>query len=144
MKHWKIRLEATHQQLKKWITRWRPVIDHSMKMFKEMAQKRSMPIWRHYTAGRPAKTKVTRHVNTRKHGLPKRMLNNPLTNIFPRTKTKRSTSKAPPAIQKKTKVNNILTRMFTELGGKRSTSRVQMVLDVLNQSIDGRFGDVPT
>ena len=96
-----IRLEATHQQLKKWMKRWRPVIDHSMKMVKEMAQKRSMPIWRHYTADRPAKTKVTRHVNTRKHGLPKRMFNNPLTDVFSRTKTKRSTSTALPIIQKK-------------------------------------------
>ena len=141
-----IRLEATNQQLKKWITRWRPVIiDHSMKMVKEMAQKRSMLIWRHYTADRPAKTKVTRHVNTRKHGLPKRMFNNPLTNVFSRTNTKWSTSQAPPAIQKKTKVvNNILTRMFTKLGEKRSTNRVQPVLDVLNQSIDARFGAVPT
>jgi hypothetical protein len=26
-----LRLEATNQQLKKWILRWRPVIDHSMK-----------------------------------------------------------------------------------------------------------------
>ena len=42
------RLEATHQQLKKWTTWWRPVIDHSMKKVKEMAQTRSMPIWKHY------------------------------------------------------------------------------------------------
>ena len=65
---------------------------------------------------------------------------------LPRTKTKRSeTSKAPPTIQKKTKVNNILTRMFTKLGKKRSTSRglVQPVLDVVNRSVDDRFGDVP-
>jgi hypothetical protein len=31
------RLEDTNQQLKKWITRWRPVIDHSMKRVKELA-----------------------------------------------------------------------------------------------------------
>ena len=31
------RLEATNQQLKKWLLRWRPVIDHSMKKVKEMA-----------------------------------------------------------------------------------------------------------
>ena len=66
-----IRLEATNQQLKKWILRWRPVIDHSMKKVKEMAQTRSIPIWRYYTADQPAKTKVTRHVPTRKHVLPK-------------------------------------------------------------------------
>ena len=51
-----------------------------MKKVKEMAQTRSIPIWRHYTADKPAKTKVTRHVSTRKHGLPKRISNNPLTN----------------------------------------------------------------
>ena len=85
-------------------------------MDKEMAQTRSMPIWKHYMADKPAKTKVTRHVNTRKHGLPKRMLNNPLTNVFSRTKTNRSTSTALPTIQKKTKVNNTLTRMTTNWG----------------------------
>ena len=69
-----IRLEATNQQLKKWLILWRPVIDHSMKKVKEMAQTRSMPIWRHYTADKPAKTKVTRHVTTRKHALPRRKL----------------------------------------------------------------------
>ena len=37
-----IRLEATNQQLKKWINRWRPVIDHSMKEVKELAQSRSI------------------------------------------------------------------------------------------------------
>ena len=60
-----MRLEAPNQQLKKWILRWRPVIDHSMKKVKEMAQTRSIPIWRYYTADQPAKTKVTRHVPTR-------------------------------------------------------------------------------
>ena len=85
-----MRLEATNQQLKKWLLWWRPVIDHNMKKVKEMAQTRSiLPIWRHYTAEKPAKMKVTRHVSTRKHGLPKRISNNPLTNVFSRTKTSR-------------------------------------------------------
>ena len=83
-----IRLEATNQQLKKWLLRWKPVIDLSMKKVKEMAQTRSIPIWRHYTADKPAKTKVTRQVSARKH--------------------------------------------------------VQPVLEVLDQCIDDRFGDVPT
>ena len=61
------RLEAINQQLKKWLLRWRPVIDHSMKKVKEMAQTRSIPIWRHYTADKPAVTKVTRYASTRKH-----------------------------------------------------------------------------
>ena len=89
-------------------------------------------------------TKVTRHVSTRKHVLPKRMSNNPLTNVFSRSKTSRSTSKAPPTTQKKTKVNNILTKMFKTLGKRRSTRRVHPVLEVLDQCIDDRFGDVPT
>jgi hypothetical protein len=42
-----LRLEATNQQLKKWLLRWRPVIDHSMKKVKEMAKKRCKPIWKH-------------------------------------------------------------------------------------------------
>ena len=107
-----MRLEATNQQLKKWLLRWKPVIDHSMKKVKEMAQTKSIPIWKHYLANKLAKTKVTRHVTTRKHVLPKKMTNNPLTNVFSRTKTSRSTSKAPPTLQKKTKANNILTKMF--------------------------------
>ena len=139
-----LRLEATNQQLKKWLLRWRPVIDHSMKKVKEMAQTSSIPIWRHFTFDKPAKTTVTRHVTTRKHGLPKRMSNNPITNVFSRIKTSRSTSKATPTTRKKTKANNILPRMFTKLGKKRSTSRVQPVLEVVNQCIDDRFGDVPT
>jgi hypothetical protein len=90
------RLEATNQQLKKWLLRWRPVIDYSMKKVKEMAQTRSTPIWRYFTADKSAKTKVTRRVSTRKHGLPKRMSSNPLTNVFNRTKNSKSTSKALP------------------------------------------------
>jgi hypothetical protein len=76
-----MRLEATNQQLKKWLLRWKPVIDHSMKKVKEMPQTKSIPIWKHYLANKLAKTKVTRHVTTRKHGLPKNMTNNPLTNV---------------------------------------------------------------
>ena len=132
----KIRLEATNQQLKKWINRWKEVIDHSMKRVKEMAQSQSTPIWRHFTANKLAKTKVTRRVPTRKHALPKRMSNNPLTNVFSRNKKDKSTSKAPIAIQKKHKANNILTKMFETMGKKRSTSRVQPVLEVQHQSID--------
>ena len=115
-----------------------------MKKVKEMTQARSILIWRHYRADKPARMKVTRHVSTGKHGLPERISNKPLTNVISRTKTSRSTSKALPSIQKKTKVNNILTKMFKTLGKKRSTSRVQPVLEVLDQCIDDRFGDVPT
>jgi hypothetical protein len=139
-----MRLEATNQQLKKWILRWRPVIDHSMKKVKEMAKMKTKPIWKHYTAVQPAKITVNRRVCTRKHDLPKKLANNPLTNVFIRAKKNRSTSKATPPIRIKTKTNNILTKMFSSLGKKRSTSRVQPVLDVEDQCIDDRFGDVPT
>ena len=44
------------------------------------------------------------------------MLNNPLINVFSRTKASRSTSKASPIIQKKSKVNNILTNDVYNIG----------------------------
>jgi hypothetical protein len=75
------RLEDTNQQLKKWITRWRPVVDHSMKIVKELAQANSKPIWQHFTANKPAKTRVSRKLSTRKHTRTLRMTNNPLTNV---------------------------------------------------------------
>jgi hypothetical protein len=135
------RLEATNHQLKKWILRWRPVIDHSMKRVKEMAKHRSLPIWRHFTADKPAKTKVSRRVTTRQHALPKRMFNNPMTNVFQRTKTSRSTSTAMPPIRMIQRQDNLINRMFTKLGTNRSTSRVR---PVEKQSITDRFGDAPT
>jgi hypothetical protein len=49
-------LEDTNQQIKKWLTRWKPVIDHSMKRVKELAQANSKPFWQHFTANKPAKT----------------------------------------------------------------------------------------
>jgi hypothetical protein len=39
------RLEDINQQIKKWLTRWKPVIDHSMKQVEEVAQKNSKLIW---------------------------------------------------------------------------------------------------
>jgi hypothetical protein len=138
------RLEATNQQIKKWLMRWRPEIDHSMKKVKELAQTRSLPIWRHFTADKPARTKVSRQVSTRQHELPKKMSNNPLTNVFKRTKPSRSTSKELPSTKVVTKQDNLLTRMFTKLGKSRSTSRVQPILEIEEQCIGDRFGDVPT
>jgi hypothetical protein len=32
-----IRLVDSNQQIKKWLTRWKPVINHSMKRFEELA-----------------------------------------------------------------------------------------------------------
>ena len=72
------RLEDTNQQMKKWLTRWRPIIDHSMKRVKELAKDNSKPIWKHFTANKPAKTKVSRKTLTRTQT--KKMSDNPLTN----------------------------------------------------------------
>jgi hypothetical protein len=44
------KLDDTNQQLKKWLLRWRPVIDHSMKWVKELAKENSKPIWQHFTS----------------------------------------------------------------------------------------------
>jgi hypothetical protein len=55
-----IRLDNTNQQLKKWLLRWKPVIDHSMKRVKELAKGNSKPIWQHFTKHKPTKMKVSR------------------------------------------------------------------------------------
>jgi hypothetical protein len=75
------RLEDTDQQIKKWLTRCKLVIDHSMKRVKKLAQENSKPIWKHFTVKEPAKTRVSRKISTRK-SIMKRMSNNPLTNVY--------------------------------------------------------------
>jgi hypothetical protein len=76
------RLEDTNRQIKKWLTRWNLVIDHSMKRVKELAQENSKPIWKHFTANKPTKMKVSRKISTRKYAQAKKMSNNPLINSF--------------------------------------------------------------
>jgi len=109
-----------------------------------MTQARTKPIWRHFTADKPARTKAWRRVPTRQHALPKKMTNNPLTNVFKRTKTSKSTSKALPKTKPITEPDNLITRMFTKMVKSRPTSRVQPILVVEQQCIMGRFGYVPT
>jgi hypothetical protein len=88
------RLEDMNQQIKTWITRWKPVIEHSMKRVRELAQADSKPIWQHFTANKPAKTRVSRKLSTRKHARAVRMMNNPLTkNVYIRMHKKRSSSR---------------------------------------------------
>ena len=82
------KLEDTNQQPKKWLLRWRPVIDHSMKRVKELAKENSKPIWKHFTATQPAKTTVSRKRSKRQHSKPKKMSNNPLTNVYKRLQKK--------------------------------------------------------
>jgi hypothetical protein len=73
------RLDDTNQQIKKWLTRWKPVVEHSMKRVKELPRENSKPTWKHFMANKPAKTKVSRKIPTRKQAQEKKMSNNPLT-----------------------------------------------------------------
>jgi hypothetical protein len=137
------RLEDTNQQLKKWLNRWKPVIEHSMKRVKDLAKDNSKPIWQHFTANKPAKTKVSRKISKRKHKQPKRMSDNPLTNVYSRMQKNRSTSRARATKTVTYKKTPLITKMYTKLGKSRSTSRDRTVLEVEQQVIADRFGDVP-
>jgi hypothetical protein len=139
------RLEDTNQQLKKWPTRWKPVIiDHSMKRVKEIAQANSKPIWKHSTANKPVKTRVSRKLSTRKHVGKIRMTNNPLTNVYNRMQKKRSSSRVVKATTRIYKKTDLISQMYTKLGKHRSTSRDKAVLEVEEQEvIKDRFGDIP-
>ena len=59
-----VRLEDMNQQLKKWLTRWKSVIEHSMKQVKEIASNQSIPIWQHFISTKPAKMKVSKKTAT--------------------------------------------------------------------------------
>jgi hypothetical protein len=137
------RLEDTNQQLKKWMLRWKPVVDHSMKRVKELAKENSKPIWQHFTANKPAKTIVSRKTTQRKIALVKKMSDNPLTNVYVRMQKNRSSSRARTEKQVRYKKTTLITKMYAKLGKKRSTSRIKEVLEVEEQTIDDRFGDVP-
>ena len=137
------RLEDTNQQLKRWMNRWRPVIDHSMKRVKELAKENSKPIWQHFTANKPAKTTVSRKQSNRKHNRHKKMYDNPLTNVYERLRKKRSSSRVITMTKVKYKKTNLISEMYISLGKRRSTSSDKAVLDIEAQTIDDRFGDVP-
>jgi hypothetical protein len=113
-----------------------------MKRVKELAQENSKPIWQHFTANKPAKTKVSWKLS--QQSKPKKYSNNPLTNVHTRLKKKRSSSRVLPVIKKiKHKANHLISKLYSKLGKKRSTSREQTVLEVETQKIDDRFGDEP-
>jgi hypothetical protein len=137
------KLEDTNQQLKKWILRWRPVIDHSMKRVKELAKENSKPIWQHFTANKPAKTKVSRRITKKTHNKTKKMSNNPLTNVYNRMQKKRSSSRVTVTTTVRYTKTPQITQMYKKLGKSRSTSRDNSVLIVEEQSIPDRFGDAP-
>ena len=136
------RLEDTNQQIKKWLTRWKPVIDHSMKRVKELAQANSKPIWKHFTSDKPEKTRVSRKNPTRK-SIMKRMTNNPLTNVYSRLQKKRSSSRVITATARRYKKTDLISQLYKKLGKNRSTSRDKAITEVEEQVIEDRFGDVP-
>jgi hypothetical protein len=135
-----IRLEDSNQQIKKWLTRWKPVISHSMKRVKELAQANSKPIWQHFTANKPAKTRVSRKISPRKRTI--RMTNNPLTNVYIRMHKKRSSSRVIKAKTRRYRKTDLISQMYKKLGKNRSTSRDKAILAVEEQVIEDRFGDV--
>jgi hypothetical protein len=137
------RIDDTNQQIKKWLTRWKPVVEHSMKRVKELAQENSKPIWKHFTANKPAKTKVSRKIPTGKQAQEKKMSNNPLTNVYNRLKKKRSSSRVIIATTRRYKKTDLISQMYKKLGKHRSTSRDKEILEVEEQVIEDRFGDVP-
>jgi hypothetical protein len=138
-----IRLEDTNQQLKKWLNRWKPVVEHSMRRVKELAKENSKPIWQHFTANKPAKKKVSRRLNKKQHTKPKKMSDNPLTNVYIRMQKKRSSSRATVTTKLRYKKTPQITKMYKKLGKSRSNSRDKSVLEVEQQIITYRFGDVP-
>jgi hypothetical protein len=137
------RLEDTNQQVKKWITRWKPIVEHSMKRVKELAQENSMPIWKHFTANKPAKTRVSRKIPTRKQARTIRMSNNQLANVYIRMHKKRSSSRVIKATPKRYKKTDLISQMYTKLEKHRSTSRDKAILEVEEQVIKDRSGDAP-
>jgi hypothetical protein len=123
-----------------------PVIDHSMKRVEELAKANSKPIWQHFTANKPAKTRVSRvsrKLSTQKHARTIRMTNNPLTNVYIRTHKKRSSSRVIKVKTIRYKSTDLISQMYKNLGKKRSTSRDKAILEVEEQVIEDRFGDVP-
>jgi hypothetical protein len=69
------KLTDTNQQLKKWLLWWKLVIEHSMKRVQELAKENSKPIWQHFTAHKPAITKVSRKIPRRTHVQTRKMSN---------------------------------------------------------------------
>jgi (p)ppGpp synthase/HD superfamily hydrolase len=114
-----------------------------MKRVKELAKERSKPIWQHYTANKPIKTRVSRKISTRKQKQHKKMYDNPMTNVFQRLKKKRSSSRVITNTKVRYKSTTLIEEMYKKLGKHRSTSREKIVLEVEEQIIEDRFGDVP-
>jgi hypothetical protein len=71
------------------------------------------------------------------------MSNNQLTNIYIRMNKKRSSSRVIKATTGRYKKTSLISQMYTKLGKHRSTSREKAILEVEEQVIEDRFGDVP-
>jgi hypothetical protein len=112
------RLEDTNQQLKKWIT----------------AQVE--------TSSRPQYEK-SEGISKGKLAIEKKMSDNPLTNVYERMQKNQSSSRVRIAKQVRYKKTTLITKIYAKLGKKRSTSRTKEVLEVEEQIIADRFGDVP-
>jgi hypothetical protein len=113
-----------------------------MKRVKELARENSKPIWKHFTANKPAKTKVSGKIPTRKQSQEKKMSNSPLTNVYNRLKKKRSSSRVIIVTTRRYKKTDLISQMYKKLGKHRSTSRDKEILEVEEQVIEDRFGDV--
>jgi predicted choloylglycine hydrolase len=98
---------------------------------------------KHFTANKPAKMKVSRKISTRKHTRAKKMSNNPLTNVYNRLQTKRSSSRVITVKTKRYRKTDLISQLYKTLGKSRSTSRDKAITEVEEQVIEDRFGDVP-
>jgi hypothetical protein len=94
-------------------------------------------------ANKPAKTKVSRKITTRNQAQVKKMSNNPLTNVYNWLKKKRSLSRVITAKTRRYKKTDLISQMYKKLGKHTSTSRDKEILEVEEQVIEDRFGDVP-
>jgi methionyl-tRNA formyltransferase len=92
---------------------------------------------------RTSKDKSIKKISTRKHIRKTRLTNNPLTNIYIRIHKKRSSSRVIKAMVRRYKKADLISQIYKKLGKCRSTSRDKALLEVEEQVIEDRFGDVP-
>jgi hypothetical protein len=72
------------------------------------------------------------------------MTNNPLTDVYIKMHKKRSSSRVViKATTIRCKKTDLISQMYKNLGKNRSTSRDKAILEVEEQAIEDRFGDVP-
>jgi ATP-dependent protease HslVU (ClpYQ) ATPase subunit len=110
-----------------------------MKRVKELAQENSKPIWKHFTANKPTKTRVSRKIPTRRQARTIRMSNNQLTNVYIGIHKKRSSSRVIKATPKRNKKTDLISQMYKKLGKNRSSSREKEIKEVEEQVIEDRF-----